>query len=195
MALNYIQKLPFHFNLHKKRPKFIDRSYIYQQSVQTESYKYELVIEDVKGEKSKIWRMARAKHIKSHKSSFGINVIMMENVLFIRKEREILKHYDLSPLENVFLAATQHLNVYILAVILFTFIVFSSHIFIDFTCEEKNNFETHRTKFACSCRSSWWMAKKLLNVRKSVFKVNNVQWQAEVVENWNFCRHKSFESV
>jgi hypothetical protein len=56
---------------------------------------------------------------------------MMENVLFIREEGEILKHYDLSPLENVFffLATTQHLNVYILAVILFTFIAFFSHFY------------------------------------------------------------------
>ena len=82
---------------------------------------------------------------------------MMENVLFIRKEGEKLKHYDLSPLENVFLAATQHLYVYILAVILFTFIVFSSHIFIDFTCEEKNNFKpTAQTLLARAATRDEW---------------------------------------
>lgn len=43
------------------------------------SHKYEFVIEETEEDARE-----EEKHIKSHKSSFGINVIMMENVLFIK---------------------------------------------------------------------------------------------------------------
>lgn len=87
------------------------------------SHKYEFVIEATVG----------GEHIKSHKSSFGINAIMMENVLFMVWADS--QHYDLSPLENSFFLfgiGTLMYTFFRLAVISFTFISLHEHSFYRF---------------------------------------------------------------